>query len=61
MRLVLHLHTFVLIQVIAIPGNFGPCEPLEERNVIIAEPFDGAKPFQNANEMKDKVTMTSER
>ncbi|CAH0484394.1 unnamed protein product [Peronospora farinosa] len=44
-------------EVIAIPGNFGPCEPLEERNVIIAEPFDGAKPFENANEMKDKIVV----
>ncbi|KAG1693587.1 hypothetical protein DVH05_023352 [Phytophthora capsici] len=44
-------------EVIAIPGNFGPCESLQERNVVIAEPFDGAKPFQNATEMKDKIVV----
>ncbi|CAH0480549.1 unnamed protein product [Peronospora belbahrii] len=44
-------------EVIAIPGNFGPCKSLEERNVIIADPFDGAKPFQNASEWKDKIVV----
>ncbi|KAG2776592.1 hypothetical protein JG687_00009887 [Phytophthora cactorum] len=44
-------------EVIAIPGNFGPCESLKKRSVVIADPFDGAKPFQNANEMKDKIVV----
>ncbi|KAG6619603.1 zinc finger family protein [Phytophthora cinnamomi] len=44
-------------EVIAIPGNFGPCEALKERNVVVADPFDGAIAFQNANEMKDKIVV----
>ncbi|KAE9004234.1 hypothetical protein PR002_g17119 [Phytophthora rubi] len=44
-------------EVIAIPGNFGPCESLKERNVVVADPFDGANPFRNANEMKDKIVV----
>ncbi|OWZ04867.1 hypothetical protein PHMEG_00023156 [Phytophthora megakarya] len=44
-------------EVIAVPGNFGPCESLKERNVVVADPFDGAKPFQNANEMKNKIVV----
>ncbi|KAG7383668.1 hypothetical protein PHYPSEUDO_003472 [Phytophthora pseudosyringae] len=44
-------------EVIAVPGNFGPCESIKERNVVIADPFDGAKPFQNANEMTDKIVV----
>ncbi|ETM46697.1 hypothetical protein L914_08457 [Phytophthora nicotianae] len=44
-------------EVIAIPGNFGPCESLKKCSVVIADPFDGAKPFQNANEMKNKIVV----
>ncbi|KUG01539.1 E3 ubiquitin-protein ligase RING1 [Phytophthora nicotianae] len=44
-------------EVIAIPGNFGPCESLQKCSVVIADPFDGAKPFQNANEMKNKIVV----
>ncbi|KAL4176823.1 hypothetical protein KRP22_001763 [Phytophthora ramorum] len=44
-------------EVIAVPGNFGPCESLKERNVVVGDPFDGAKPFQNANEMSDKIVV----
>jgi hypothetical protein len=41
--------------VIAVPGNFGPCETVKERGIVIADPFNGAKPFANASAMKDKV------
>ncbi|RLN53392.1 hypothetical protein BBJ29_004274 [Phytophthora kernoviae] len=44
-------------EVIAAPGNFGPCESLKEHNVIVADPFDGAKPFQNASEMSGKIVV----
>ncbi|KAG7393304.1 hypothetical protein PHYBOEH_006146 [Phytophthora boehmeriae] len=44
-------------EVIAVPANFGPCESLSERSVIVAEPFDGANPFQNASEISGKVVV----
>ncbi|EGZ25309.1 hypothetical protein PHYSODRAFT_555187 [Phytophthora sojae] len=44
-------------EVIAIPGNFGPCESLKERKLVVADPFDGAKPFRNASDMKDKIVV----
>ncbi|RLN71008.1 hypothetical protein BBJ28_00002487 [Nothophytophthora sp. Chile5] len=43
--------------VIAVPGNFGPCESLKERHVLLADPFDGAKPFLNADAIADKVRL----
>uniref|UniRef100_M4BZT7 RING-type E3 ubiquitin transferase n=1 Tax=Hyaloperonospora arabidopsidis (strain Emoy2) TaxID=559515 RepID=M4BZT7_HYAAE len=46
-------------EVIAIPGNFGPCESIEKCNVIIADPFDGASPFRNAKAMKDQIVVMS--
>ncbi|KAF4033677.1 Ring finger domain [Phytophthora infestans] len=44
-------------EVIAIPGNFGPCGSIKKRSVVIADPFDGAKPFQTISEMKDKIVV----
>ena len=46
---------FVFVQVVAIPANFGPCASIGKRSVIIADPFDGAISFRNADSMKDKV------
>ncbi|KAI9922128.1 hypothetical protein PsorP6_001012 [Peronosclerospora sorghi] len=42
-------------EVIIVPSNFGPCETLKDRNMVIGDPFDGAETFRNANEMEDKV------
>ncbi|CEG37306.1 zinc finger family protein [Plasmopara halstedii] len=44
-------------EAIAIPGNFGPCESLKERKVILADPFDGARAFQNSDDMKNKIVV----
>lgn len=44
-------------EVIAIPGNFGPCESLKGHMVIIADPVDGARAFRNADDMKDKIVV----
>ncbi|CAI5709437.1 unnamed protein product [Hyaloperonospora brassicae] len=46
-------------EVVAIPANFGPCASIEKRSVIIADPFDGANSFRNADSMKDKIVVMS--
>ncbi|KAI9918914.1 hypothetical protein PsorP6_011773 [Peronosclerospora sorghi] len=51
---------FIVLKVITVPCNFGPCETLKDRNGVIGDPFHGAEPFRNANEMQDKVMITSE-
>uniref|UniRef100_K3X027 RING-type E3 ubiquitin transferase n=1 Tax=Globisporangium ultimum (strain ATCC 200006 / CBS 805.95 / DAOM BR144) TaxID=431595 RepID=K3X027_GLOUD len=44
-------------EVVAVPANFGPCESISQRDVVLAEPFDGASAFANAAAMNGKVVV----